>query len=173
LAFLDTVIIDNNMRRDKQWKRSWRVVRPRPPDLSAFTAYNRTEVDRDRQTVETLCVMVSIIGQVIADNSEGNTDTDTHEDEHRGLLKVISLTQEQLAGIGSDKLPSFPWDPRVHLVSRIFHYTMTQAASESHIPHHGLVWSGPAGTCPMERGRLSLLFIMIRHGGGWTGTTST
>jgi hypothetical protein len=35
-------------------------------------------------------------------------------DEHRGLLTVISLTQEPLDEIGSDKLPSFPWDPRVH-----------------------------------------------------------
>jgi hypothetical protein len=87
--------------------------------MSAFTAYNRKEVDRDRQTVETLCVMVSIIGQVIADNSEGDIDTDTHEDEHRGLPTVISLTQEQLAGIGSDKLPSLRWDLGVHLVGRL------------------------------------------------------
>jgi hypothetical protein len=39
------------------------------------------------------------------------------EDEHKGLLIVISLTQEQLEGIGSDKLPSFPWDPVVRFVS--------------------------------------------------------
>jgi hypothetical protein len=84
-------------------------------------------------------VMVSIIGQVIAD-------------EHRGLLTVISLTQEQLEEIGSDKLPSLPWDPGVHLASRMFYYRVTQVAPESHILHHGLVWSGPAGTCPMERG---------------------
>ena len=30
--------------------------------------------------------------------------------EHRGLLTVISLTQEQLDDIGSDKLPSLQWD---------------------------------------------------------------
>jgi hypothetical protein len=41
-------------------------------------------------------------------------------DEHRGLLTVISLTQEQLDEIGSDKLPSFPWDPGVHWVSGCF-----------------------------------------------------
>ena len=34
-------------------------------------------------------------------------------DEHIGLLTMISLTQEQLEEIGSDKLPSFPWDPEV------------------------------------------------------------
>jgi hypothetical protein len=68
LAFPDIFIIDNNMRRDRQWQRTWRVVRSRPPDMSAFTAYNWTEVDHDRQTVETLCVIMSVIGQVIADN---------------------------------------------------------------------------------------------------------
>jgi hypothetical protein len=36
-----------------------------------------------------------------------------------------------------------------------------------------ITWSGPAGICPMERGNFSLLIIMIRHGDGWTGTTST
>jgi hypothetical protein len=105
-------------------------------------------------------MMVRIIDQVIAD-------------EHRGLLTVISLTYERLEEIGSDKLPSFPWDPRFHLVSRMFHYMMTQVVLESHIIHHGLVWSGPIGTCPMERGIFSLLIIMIRHGDGWVGTTST
>ena len=79
LAFPDTFIIDNSMRRDRQWQRKWRVVRPRPPDLSAFMAYSRIGVDHHRQTVETLCVMVSIIGQMIAD-------------EHRGLMAVMSLT---------------------------------------------------------------------------------
>jgi hypothetical protein len=86
---------------------------------------------------------------------------------------VISLTQEQPTETGSDKLPSFPWDPRVHFVSRMFHYLMTQVAPESHILHLGLVWSGPARTCPMERGSFSILIIMIGHGDGWTGTTST
>jgi hypothetical protein len=62
LAFPDTFIIDNSMRRDRQWQRTWRVGRPRPPHRSAFTTYNRIGVDHHRQTVETLCVMVSIIG---------------------------------------------------------------------------------------------------------------
>jgi hypothetical protein len=120
LAFPDTFIIDNSMRRDRQWQRTWRVGRPRPPDRSAFTTYNRIGVDHHRQTVETLCVMVSIIGQGIADISEGDTDTDSHEDEHGGLPTVISMTQEQLAGIGSDKLPSFPWDPEFILLVGCF-----------------------------------------------------
>jgi hypothetical protein len=107
--------------------------------MSIFTTSSRIEVDRHRQPVETWCLMVSIIGQVIAD-------------EHIGLLTVISLTQEQLEEIGSDKLPSLPWDPRVHLVSTMCHYMMTQVVPKSHILHHGLIRSGPAGTCPMERG---------------------
>jgi hypothetical protein len=84
LACPDTFIIDNNMRRDRPWLRAWRVSRPRLHDMSTFTAYNRSEVDRVGQTVETWCMMVSIIDQVTTD-------------EHRGLPTVISLTQEQLA----------------------------------------------------------------------------
>jgi hypothetical protein len=79
LAFPNTFIIDNNMRRDRLSLRTWGVARMIPPDMSIFTASNRIEVDRHRQTVETWCVMVSIIGQVI-------------EDEHKGLLTVISPT---------------------------------------------------------------------------------
>jgi hypothetical protein len=118
-------------------------------------------------------VMVSIIGQGIADISEGDTDTDSHEDEHGGLQTVISMTHEQLAGIGSDKIPSLPWDPGVHFVSRLFHFMMTQVVPESHILHFGLVLSGLAGACPMEQDNFSLLIIMIEHGDGWEGTTST
>jgi hypothetical protein len=102
--------------------------------------------------------MVSIIGQMIVD-------------EHRGLLTVISLTQEQLEGIGSDKLPSLTWDPGVRFVSRMF--MLTQVAPESHTLHLGLVWSGPVGTCPMGRDLFSHLIIMIGHGDFWTGTSST
>jgi hypothetical protein len=91
--------MDNNMRRDRQWQRAWGVPRSRPPDMSIFTTSSRVEMDRHRQPVETWCVIESIMGQVIAN-------------EHRGLLTVINLTQEQLEGIGSDKLPSFPWDLR-------------------------------------------------------------
>jgi hypothetical protein len=103
---------------------------------------------------------VSIIGQVI-----------TYE--HKGLLTVISLTQEQLEEIGSDKLPSFPWDPGVDLVNRVLQFLMTQVVPESHILHFGLVLSGPIGTCPMERDSFSLLIVMIGHGDGWEGITST
>jgi hypothetical protein len=112
-------------------------------------------------------VMVSILGHGIADISEGNTDPDSHGDEHGGLPTVISMTQEQLVGIGSDKLPSFPWDPGVHLVSRLFHLMMAQVAPESHILHSGLVLRGLAGACPMERDNFSLLILMIEYGDGW------
>jgi hypothetical protein len=49
-------------------------------------------VDHHRQTVETLCVMVSILGHGIADISKGDTDKDSHGDEHGGLPIVISMT---------------------------------------------------------------------------------
>jgi hypothetical protein len=65
--------------------------------------------------------------------------------------------------MGGDKIPSLPWDPGVHFVSRLFHFMMTQVTPESHIPHHGLVLSGPIGTCPMERENFSLLIVMIKH----------
>jgi hypothetical protein len=137
LPFLDTFIMDSSMRRDRQQQRAWRVRRPRPPDRSTFTASSRIEVDHHRQPAETWCVMVSTIGQMIAD-------------EHRGLPTMISLTQEQLEEIGSDKLPSLPWDPGVQLISRVFHYMVTQIAPESHTLHQGSVWSGSAGICLIE-----------------------
>jgi hypothetical protein len=96
LASPNTFIIDNSMRTDRQWQRTWRVVRPRPPDMSAFTTYNRIELDHGRNIVETLCMMVSIIGQLIAKNTRGDRDTDTHEGEHMGLPTVIRLTHEHL-----------------------------------------------------------------------------
>jgi hypothetical protein len=173
LAFPDTFIIDNSMRRDRQRQRTWRVGRLRPSDMSAFTTYSRTGVDHHRQTVETLCMMVSIIGQRIADISEGNTDTDSHEDEHEGLSTLISMTHEQLVGIGSDKLPSFPWDPGVHLVSRLFHLMMAQVAPKSNILHSWMVLRGLAGTCSMWRDMFSLLILMIEYGGGWEDDDST
>jgi hypothetical protein len=92
-------------------------------------------------------------------------------DEHRGPLTVISLTQDQLDEIGSDKLPSLAWDPVVHFVSTMF--MLTQVAPESHTLHLGLVWSGSTGTCPMGRDLSFRLIIMIGHGDVWTGTSST
>jgi hypothetical protein len=105
LACPDMFIIENNMRRDRSWLGAWRVSRMRLYDRSTFTGYNRSEVDHIRQTLETWCVMVSIIDQVMTD-------------ERNWLPTVISPAQEQLLETGSDNLPSFPWDPRVHLVSR-------------------------------------------------------
>jgi hypothetical protein len=160
LACPDTFIIDNSMRRDRPWLGAWRVSRPRLYDMSTFMTYNRSEVDRVRQTVETWGVMASIIDLVMTD-------------ERSGLLTVIILAQEQLAEIGSDKIPSFPWDLGVHLVSRMFHYMKTQVAPESHTLHLGLVWSGLVGTFPMGRDLFFLLIILIGHGDVWIGTSST
>jgi hypothetical protein len=126
--------------------------------MSIFTASSRIEMDDHRQPVETWCVIESIMGHVIAY-------------EHRGLLTVISLTEEQFEEIGSDKLPSLPWDLGVRFVSRMF--MLTQVAPESHTLHLSLVWSGPAGTCPMGRDLFSRLILMIGHGDVWTGTSST
>jgi hypothetical protein len=159
LACPDTFFIENNMRRDRPWLGAWRVSRPRLYDRSTFTAYSSSEVDHVRQTIETWCVMVSIIDLVMTD-------------ERSGLPTMISLAQEQLAETGSDKLQSFPWDLGVHLVSRMFHYMMTHVAPESHTLHLGLVWNGPAGTCPMGRDLFFLLIIMIGHGDVWIGTSS-
>jgi hypothetical protein len=53
-------------------------------------------------------------------------------------------------GIGSDELPRVPWDPGVHLVSRLFHLMMAQVAPESHIIHSGFILRGLVGDCPME-----------------------
>jgi hypothetical protein len=92
-------------------------------------------------------------------------------DEHIGILTVISLTHEQLEEIGSDKLPSFPWDPGVCFVSTMF--MLTHVAPESHTLHLGLVWSWSAGTCPMGRDLSFRLIIMIGHGDVWIGTSST
>jgi hypothetical protein len=159
LACPDTLIINNNMRRDRPWLGAWRVSRLRQYDRSTFMAYNRSEVACVRQTVETWCVMVRIIDQVMTN-------------EHCGIPTVISLAQEQLVETGSDKLPSLPWDLGVHLASRMFHYMTSQVAPESHTLHLGLDWREPAGTCPVGRDLSSLLIIMIVRGYVWMGTSS-
>jgi hypothetical protein len=105
-------------------------------------------------------VMVSIIDLVM-------------KDECSGLPTVIIPVQEQLAETRSDKLPSFPWDLGVHLVSRMFHYMTTQVAPKSHTLHLGLVWSGSAGTCSMGRDLFFLLIIMIGNGDIWKSTSYT
>jgi hypothetical protein len=91
-------------------------------------------------------------------------------DEHIGILKVISLTQEQLEEIGSDKIPSLSWDPGVCFVSTVF--MLTQVVPESLTLHLGWVWSGSTGTCPMGRDLFFCLIIMIGHGDVWIGTSS-
>jgi hypothetical protein len=81
LSYPDTFIIDISMRRDRPWLGAWRVSRPRLYDRSTFMAYSRSEVDCVRQTVETWCVMVSIIDLVMTD-------------ERSGIPTVIILAQE-------------------------------------------------------------------------------
>jgi hypothetical protein len=76
-------------------------------------------------------------------------------------------------GIGSDELPSFPWDPRVHSVSRLFHLMMAQVAPKSNILHSWMVSRGMAGACPMERDSFSLLILMSDYGDGWANIAST
>jgi hypothetical protein len=142
LAFPDTFIIDNNVMEDRQWQRTWRVGRSRPLDRRVHMAHNNIGVDHKRETIETLCMMINILGHGIAYISEGNTDPNSHGDEHGGILTVSTMTQEKLVGIESDELLSFPWDPGVHLVSRLFHLMMAEVAPESHIFHFGLVLSG-------------------------------
>jgi hypothetical protein len=92
-------------------------------------------------------------------------------DEHRGILIVISLTQEQLEEIGSDKLPSFLWDPGVHFASTMF--MLTQVAPKIHTLHLGLVWIGSVGTCSMGKDLSFHLIIMIGNEYVWIGTSST
>jgi hypothetical protein len=52
---------------------TWRVGRSRPPDMRVFIAYKRIGVDHKRHTVETLGVMVSILGHGTTYISEGDT----------------------------------------------------------------------------------------------------
>jgi hypothetical protein len=68
-------------------------------------------VDHKRQTIKTLGVMVSILGHGITYISEGDMDSNSHWDEDGGLPIVISMTREQIVGIGSGELPMLPWDP--------------------------------------------------------------
>jgi hypothetical protein len=118
-------------------------------------------------------MMMIILGPGITDISKSNANPYSHGDDHGGISIVSTMTQEQLVGIGSDEIPSFPWDLRVHFVSRLFHLTITQVAPESHILHFGLVLRGLAGVCPMEKDSFSFLILMIEYGDGWEGVTST
>ena len=63
---------------------------------------------------------------------------------HSGLPTVISPAHDHLAETGSDKLPSFPWDLGVHLVSRMCSlHDDPGGAREPHTqPWVGLEWAG-------------------------------
>jgi hypothetical protein len=173
LAFPDIFIIDNNTGGDRQCQGTWRVDRKRPPDRSDFITYNRIGEDHQRQTVEALGVMESILGHGTEDISEVDTDSDSHWDEDGGLLTVISMAHQQLVGIGSDELPNFPWDLGVHLVSSLLHLMMVWVAPESNILHSWIILRGLAGICSMWRDRFSLLILVIEYGDGWEDFGST
>jgi hypothetical protein len=104
LAILDIFIIDNNIGGDRQCQGTWRVDRQRPPDRSDFITYYRIGEDHQRQTVEALGLMESILGHGTEDILEVDTDSDSHWDEDGGLPTVISMAHQQLVGIGSDEL---------------------------------------------------------------------
>jgi hypothetical protein len=53
-----------------------------PLDMSSFITYNKIRVDHQRQTIETLGVMVRILGHGTTYISKGDTDSDSHRDEH-------------------------------------------------------------------------------------------
>jgi hypothetical protein len=173
LSLSDAFIIDSSAWGDKHGQGTWRVGRPRPPARRVLIAHRSIGVDHQRHTVETLDMMVRILGHVTTDISEGNTDSDSHEDEHGGLPTVIRMTHEQLVGIGSDEIAIFPWDLGVHLVSRFFHLMMAQVVPESNILHSWMVLRGLAGDCPMEQDNFSLLILMMDYGDGWEDFAST
>jgi len=76
-------------------------------------------------------------------------------------------------GTGSDELPSFPWDPRVHFFCRLSQLMMIQVVPKSHILHFGSVLRGFIGACPTERDMLSIFIIMIEYRDDWASVTST
>jgi hypothetical protein len=163
----DTFIIGNNIGRDIQWQGIWRVGRKRPPDKSFFITYSMIGVDHQRQTVEALDVMESILGHGTEDTSKVHTDSKSHWDEDGGIPTVILMAHQQLVGIGSDELPNFPGDPRVHLVSSLLHLMMVRVAPESNILHSWMILRGIDGIFSMWRDRFSPLILMIEYGDGW------
>jgi hypothetical protein len=124
LAILNIFIIDKSTWGDRQGHGTWRVDRQRPPDRSDFITYNRIGEDHQRQIVEALGVMESILGHGTEEILEDDTESDSHWDEDGGLLTIISMAHQQLVRIGSDELPNLPWDPGVHLVSSLLHLMM-------------------------------------------------
>jgi hypothetical protein len=68
-VFSHTSIRDRRMGRDRLWQGTWRVGRQRPPGRSVFIAYGKIGMDNQRQTVEALGVMQSILGHGIEDIS--------------------------------------------------------------------------------------------------------
>jgi hypothetical protein len=94
-------------------------------------------------------MMESILVHGTKDISEVDTDSNSHWDEDVGLLTTISRARQQLVGIGSDELPNFPWDSRVHLVSSLLHLMRVWVAPTSNILHSWITLRGLAGICSM------------------------
>jgi len=69
IAFPDTFIIDSSTRGARQWQGAWRVGRPRALDKSVLIAFIRIGVDHQRQIVEAMGVMGSILGHGTEDIS--------------------------------------------------------------------------------------------------------
>jgi hypothetical protein len=89
-------------------------------------AFIRIGMDHQRQTVEAMGVMGSILGHGTEDISEVVTYSDSHWDEGGVLSTVTSRADQQLVGIGSDELPNLTWDLGVHLVNNLFHLMRIQ-----------------------------------------------
>jgi hypothetical protein len=106
IASHDTFIIDSSAWGARQWQGTWKVGRPRPPDMSVLIAYSRIGVDHQGQTVESLGVMESILGHGAKDIPEVATYSDSHWDEGGGISTVTSRAHQQSVGIGSDELPN-------------------------------------------------------------------
>jgi hypothetical protein len=121
IDFPDTFIIDNSTGGARQWQGTWRVGRLRSPDRSVLIAYIRIGVDHQGKIVEALDVMENILGHVTEDISKIATYSDSHWDEGGWILTITSRAHQQLLGIGSDELPNFTCDLRVHWVNSLFH----------------------------------------------------
>jgi hypothetical protein len=173
LAFPDTSIIDSSTGGDRQWQGTWRVGTPRPLDRSVFIAYSRTGMDHQRQIVEALSMMESILDHRTEDISEIDTDSDSPWDEDGGFLIVISMVHQQLVGIGSDELPNLPWDPGVNLVKDLLDLMRVRVVPASSRLHSWITLRGLVGICSMWRDRFSLLIIVIEFGDGWEDFGST
>jgi hypothetical protein len=92
LSFPNTFIINYNIRGDRQWYRTWRVGRSRPLDRRVHMAHKKIGVDHQRNTIDTLCMMMSILYLGITNISKSDADPDSHGDEHGGFSTINTMT---------------------------------------------------------------------------------